>query len=212
MATTNYTVPGDHEQATGKEMAEAQWHIENATLDVTQFMQAVPEGAALADAEVFTPEGEAMPLSSLWAERPALLVTGSMTCPPSRRLNPVTSKLAEEFGDRLNVAVLYIIDAHPSGDLCPYTGTDWVTTTNQEEGVLIRQPRDQEERNSRAGEYRTTLELSVPVLVDNMRNEAWAALGKSPHTAVLVNTSGQGLEYQTWFHPDELKARLVQLV
>lgn len=119
---------------------EAQWHIENATIDVTQFMVGIRTGETVADAEVFTPQGEAIRLASQWADGPALLVTGSMTCPPSRRLNPATSGIIDEFGDRLNVVVLYVVDAHPSGDRCPYTGTDWVTQTNREEGILIRQP------------------------------------------------------------------------
>ena len=191
-------------------VSEEQQHIANATVDVSQFMTGVAPGSAVADAEVCTPEGEGVRLSALWAERPALVVTGSLTCPPSRLLNPATAALANEYAERLNVAVLYVIDAHPKGDRCPYTGTDWVTETNEDEGILIRQPRDQQERNGRAAEYRQLLGLPQ-VLVDNMDNGAWAALGKAPNTAVVIGTDGRCLACQDWFRPDELRQALADL-
>lgn len=193
-------------------VSEEEWHIQNATIDITQFMVGVEEGAPVADAEVFTLDGDSISLASHWADKPALIVTGSMTCPPSRKLNPATSEILEEFGDRLNVAVLYVMDAHPSGDVCPYTGTDWVTKTNREEGVLMRQPRDQGERNGRAREYRDALNLDVAVLVDNMDNLGWAAIGKAPNIAVLVGEDGKCRLCQDWFRPEALRERLHSLL
>jgi len=192
-------------------MSEAQWHIQNATVDIRQFMTGVPEGQPVADAAVFRPGGAACTLSSLWRERPALIVTGSLTCPPSRRLNPATGEIADTFAGRLNVVLLYVVDAHPNGDCCPYTGTDWVTATNQEEGVLIRQPRDQDERNRRAAEYQALLGLTVEVVVDNMEDTGWAAVGRAPNTAVLVGTDGRCMHYQTWFRPEEFGTALERI-
>ena len=200
----------DHDSAQAREIAEAEWHIKNATVDVASFIVGVPVGSQIADAEVFLPAGDALTLASLWAEQPALIVTGSLTCPPSRRMNPLTSRIAEQFAGRLNVAVLYVLDAHPSGDHCPYTGTDWVTISNKDEKILIRQPRDQAERNSRALEYQERLTLTQMLLVDNMDNTAWAALGKSPNAAILVKTDGTCLACQHWFEPDGLMDMLEQ--
>jgi len=197
--------PADHDKFVDAEMAEAAWHIENATLDVSRFMQPVPVGAAIGDAEVFTPDGEPSTLSALWAERPALIIGGSLTCPPSRRLNPATSAIAEHFAGRVRVVVLYVIDAHPDGDLCPYTGTAWPHRANRAEKILIRQPRDQAERCARAREYRDLLRLQVDVVVDNMDNTAWAALGRSPNAAVLVGTDGRCRAWQDWFRPDGIE-------
>jgi len=196
----------------GQLVSEEQWHIENAKIDIAQFMVGVEHGAPVPDAEVFTPEGDAVSLAAHWADKPALIVTGSMTCPPSRKLNPATSEILKEFGDRLNVAVLYVLDAHPSGDTCPYTGTDWVTKTNREEGILIRQPRDQDERNGRAREYRDALDLKAAVLVDNMDNLGWAAVGKAPNIAVLVGEDGKCRLCQDWFRPEALREQLASLL
>ncbi len=202
----------DEEIDVRKWVSEEEWHLKNATTDITQFMVGVDEGQQVPDAEVYTPDGQAVRLASQWADKPALIITGSMTCPPSRELNPATNKILESFGDRLNVAVLYVMDAHPSGDLCPYTGTDWTTQTNRDEGILIRQPRDQDERNGRAREYREKLGLDATVLVDNMQNSGWVAVGKSPNTAVLVGSDGTCRVCQDWFRPEALRARLGELL
>jgi hypothetical protein len=132
------------------------------------------------------------------------LLTGSLTCPPSRLYNPAINNLREEFGDRINMAVLYVIDAHPSGSVCPYTGTDWLTKDNKDAGLLVRQPTKQNERNALAAKYREQLGLKVPVLVDNMENSAWEALGRSPNMAVLINKNSECAVFQDWFQPEVL--------
>jgi len=195
-----------------KWVSEEQWHIENATVDVSQFMTGVAPGARVPDTMVYTPEGAETTLHKLWTDKPALILTGSISCPPARALNAAANALQDEFGAQLQVAVLYVIDAHPDGDLCPYTGTSWVTQTNQDEDVLIRQPRDQAERNALAVRYRELLDIKAPVLVDNMDNTAWAALGKSPNTAMLINTGGQCEYCELWFRPDELRVALPGLL
>ena len=204
MPDTDKSNSQNHGEFVEREMSEAEWHIKNATTDVTQFMRPVADGETVGDATVYTPDGQSMALSSLWADKPALIVTGSMTCPPSRRLNPATTAISGQFADRVQVAVLYVIDAHPSGDRCPYTGTDWTTQTNRDENILIRQPRDQAERCERAREYRELLGLDSTVVVDGMENSAWAALGKSPNMAILIGTDGVCLICQDWFRPDHL--------
>ncbi len=206
MSGADEWMPADHDEFVDREMAEAEWHIENATLDVSRFMRPVSVGAVIGDADVFTPDGEPSTLSALWARRPALIIGGSLTCPPSRRLNPATTAIAAHLADRVRVIVLYVVDAHPDGDLCPYTGTTWPHQTNQAEKILIRQPRDQAERCRRAREYRDLLRLRAEVVVDNMDNTAWAALGRSPNAAVLVDTDGRCRAWQDWFRPDRIEA------
>jgi thiol-disulfide isomerase/thioredoxin len=197
-------------------MAEAEWHLENATTDLSEFMRPLAKGKVIGEAygviiaevEVCTPEGEKCFLADTWRGRPVLLLTGSLSCPPSRLYNPVINDLREEFGDRINMAVLYVIDAHPSGAPCPYTGTDWLTKDNQEEAVLVRQPAKQNNRNALAAKYREQLGLKVPVLVDNMDNTAWQALGRSPNMAVLIDKNSQCAVFQDWVQPDALRELL----
>jgi thiol-disulfide isomerase/thioredoxin len=200
----------------GEWIAEEQWHIENATTDLSEFKQPLTAGEVIGEAygviisevEVSTPEGEQCFLADTWRGRPVLLLTGSLSCPPSRRFNPAINELREEFGDRINMAVLYVIDAHPTGSPCPYTGTDWLTKDNKEEAILVRQPAKQNNRNKLAGKYREQLGLKVPVLVDNMENSAWKALGRSPNMAVLIDKSSQCAVFQDWFKPETLRELL----
>ncbi|MGI9308180.1 MAG: deiodinase-like protein [Gammaproteobacteria bacterium] len=195
-----------------KWVSEEQWHIENATVDVRQFMTGLNVGDVVADAPVYSPEGVETALSTLWSAKPALLLSGSISCPPSRALNPAANTLQQEFGEQLQLAVLYVIDAHPDGDLCPYTGTSWLSKTNEDENVRVAQPRDQAERNALAARYRDLLGLQVPVLVDNMDNTGWAALGKAPNTVVLVDTAGRCRHCDVWFRPAELPQVLIPLL
>jgi hypothetical protein len=134
-----------------------------------------------------------------------LLVTGSLTCPPSRRTLPDTAAVLDEYKKRLNVAVLYVIDAHPKGDLSPYSGEEWVTKKNIEEGILIRQPRNQDERISRAVELQELLGLSAPIMVDNMDNIGWESIGNRPNSATLISKDGTVLEHQKWFDNENIR-------
>jgi thiol-disulfide isomerase/thioredoxin len=197
-------------------IAEEKWHLENATTDLSQFMRPLSPGEVIGEAfgvtisevEVCTPEGEKCFLADTWRGRPVLLLTGSLSCPPSRRFNPAINDLREEFGARINMAVLYVIDAHPSSSASPYTGTDWLTKDNKDEAVLVRQPAKQNDRNALAAKYRERLGLKVPVFVDTMENAAWKALGCSPNMAVLIDKSSKCAVFQDWFNPDELREML----
>lgn len=193
-----------------KEIAESEWHIANATVDVSEFIKEFPVGEIVRDTEVFDIEGQPLQLASLWARRPLLIVNGSLSCPPSRRLNAAVNQIAMRYADTLRVIMLYVIEAHPDGDVCPYTGTDWLSQTNENEAVRVRQPRDLFERCRRAAELRNSLGLQVQVVVDSMHNEAWAATGKSPNSALLVSMDGECLISQQWFAPDDLVTSLDQ--
>lgn len=169
-------------------------------LEPDKFCRGVPVGEPMPDARVSTTTGEARSLAQLWARESVLLVTGSITCPPSRRTAPAASTLVEPYPD-LRAVVLYVIDAHPSGEANPYTGVEWVTEENRKEGILIPQPREQAERIRRAEEYRDLLGLESEVLVDAMENPAWEAMGRGPNTAILVGPGGTVLACQEWFDP-----------
>lgn len=162
-------------------------------------------GTQVPDIDVYDLSGKAVRLSSLWADKPVLLVTGSLTCPPSRRTLPDTRAILDEYKKRLNVAVLYVIDAHPKGDLSPYSGEEWVTKTNIEEGILIRQPRNQDERISRAVELQELLGLSAPIMVDDMDNIGWESIGNRPNSATLISKDGIVLEHQKWFDNENIR-------
>ncbi len=184
-------------------LAEEQWHRENATVDMSVLMQPLTAGADVPAVALYDATGASFRLSSLWSEKPALLITGSLTCPPSRRLCAVANELQAAHPE-LNVAIIYVIDAHPTGSPCPYTGTDWPGRDNLAEGVCYPQPATLPDRLGLAAQFVETLEITVPVFIDNMENETWHALGRAPNAAVLVGTDGCCLAGQVWFRPDDI--------
>ncbi len=162
-------------------------------------------GDQVPEIEVYDLNGTSVRLSSLWADKPVLLVTGSLSCPPSRKSLPSTALLLDEYRDRLNVAVLYVIDAHPKGDPSPYYGEERVKKRNVKEGISIRQPRSQEERISRAAELKKLLGSSAPILVDNMENIGWENIGKRPNSATLISKGGTVLAQKKWFDDESIR-------
>jgi hypothetical protein len=99
-------------------------------------------GEPVSDLTVYTHGGEPRHLSEPWANQPVLLITTSLTCPVARQRTPAAEKIASQFRDRLSVVMLYTIEAHPSGDPSPYAdGQEWLTSQNEQEGILRRQPR-----------------------------------------------------------------------
>ena len=168
-----------------------------------KFCQGVPLGSTMPDIPLSSITGNISTLSEIWSGQLALLVTGSISCPPSRRTVPEAFSLEQRF-PCLRSAVIYVIDAHPSGEANPYTGVEWVTEENRAAGILVSQPVDQAERSRLAREYQRLLSLESEVLVDGMDNQAWQAMGSGPNTAVVVDDQGRVLACQEWFEPDTL--------
>lgn len=165
-------------------------------------------GYQLSEYQVYTLDGEKSRLADLWKEKPVLLITGSLSCPPTRKSLNHTSKLISKFKDRLNIAILYVIDAHPKGDPSPYSGKEWIPKENYTDKILIPQPKEQSQRNERANELNKLLGLEVPVLVDNMDNLNWKNLGQMPNAGILIDTNGKIIAKQKWFKAKKMARRI----
>src|SRR5947207_531598 len=79
-------------------------------------------GEQLPDLMLRTLEDEPQQLSDAWYSQPALLLASSFTCPKSRSRWPDAKEIAKNYSDKLNVLIIYVIEAHPVGDVCPYKG------------------------------------------------------------------------------------------
>jgi hypothetical protein len=62
--------------------------------------QGVVAGQAIPDLEVVTLEGKPTRLSTLWQEKPTLLVTASLTCGRARERQPWVTDVAKKYADR----------------------------------------------------------------------------------------------------------------
>jgi len=165
----------------------------------------VPTGGILPDLTARTLEGEKVSLSSIWKDGPVVFVTASLSCPVSRRAVPLLKYLEQDFPGRLKLVVIYTIEAHPTGDPSPYSGKEWVTLKNREENILVAQPKTDEERRLLAERFVKLVNPPVPLLIDSMKNEIWAALGAGPNMAVLADNTGRVRAKQDWFRYTKLK-------
>jgi hypothetical protein len=113
---------------------------------------------------VYTLDGKPAPLSSTWKDKPALIVTASITCPIAKRSCPSLVFKEHDFGDQVNAVILYTIEAHPRDGRSPY---------GPFKGKRSQFPHDQpdtlEQRLELARAFAAGIE-GVPVLVDKMSN------------------------------------------
>ena len=158
-----------------------------------------------------TIEGGEQPLADAWRERPALLLTSSLTCPKLRSRWPDMAKIAAKYGTKVNVVVLYVIEAHPDRDICPYKGVVDVTEENLRDDILRRQPATLDERLKLAADFKKRLDVNVPIYVDGLDNVAWKALGGGPNMAILVR-DGVVVTRQGWFAAGELRSEIDDLL
>jgi cytohesin len=169
-------------------------------------------GDQLPDLSLRTMKGEPQRLSDAWKGGPALLVTSSLTCPKSRSRWPELKTLVEKYDGKLNIVVVYVIEAHPVGSICPYKGVEDITPENERDGILRKQPQTEEDRLELAQEFKRLLRIQAPIYVDNLKDEAWKALGGAPNLALLVNEKGIVVARQGWFEGKGTEAAIERLL
>lgn len=162
-------------------------------------------GEAAPDFSLQTVDGKTVKASMLWAQKPLVLMTGSHTCPVFRGKAAAFESLAKEFADRANFIVIYTIEAHPKGDPSPYSGKEWVTPKNEQERILLPQPKSQAERATVAKSCIAKEKLTVPVVVDTMENTVWKAYGSAPNCAYVVDRGGKIVDAEPWMEPARLR-------
>lgn len=151
-------------------------------------------------------------LARAWKDRPALIVTSSLTCPVARRKFESLRQIAREYHGRLWVVIVYTVEAHPEGSPSPYSGKEWVTPRNEREGILRAQPQTIEQRIALAREFRDRMKVNVAIGVDPMDNAVWTSLGGGPNLAVLVDTGGKVVAKHGWFDAGTMKRSIETLL
>ncbi len=162
-------------------------------------------GDQLPDLNLRTLKGEPQHLGDAWRGGPALIVTSSFTCPKSRSRWPELKAIADKYGEKLNVAIVYVIEAHPVGSVCPYKGIEEVTPENERDGILRHQPKTLDDRLDLAREFKRYLRIEPPIYIDTLDNQAWKAFGAAPNKAFLVDQNGIVMARQGWFDGKSLQ-------
>jgi tetratricopeptide (TPR) repeat protein len=143
-------------------------------------------------------------LAQLRGEGPVLLVFGSYTCPNFRGAADTLNKLYPEYKDRLPFYLIYIREAHST--------TDWASTRNQREGIVLPPATNMNEREDHATMCVRKLHIEFPTLLDSMNGAAEKAYAAWPSKAYLIDQRGRiafstALDEQD-FHPEGLEAAL----
>ncbi len=164
--------------------------------------EGIEVGSVMPEIEVYSPQGKAVQLSRLWESRPTVLVAASVSCGPSCQGLPDLGAIAEHFGEEVWVAVLYVVEAHPSEGDSPYNGGGSGRGKSKAKSPSqngISQPGTIEERLANARQLISRHNPKTPVVIDNIENDAWRAVGEGPNIAVLIGQGGILLERQGWF-------------
>jgi type I thyroxine 5'-deiodinase len=114
----------------------------------------------------------------------------------------------EALGSRAAFYVVYIAEAHAEDG--------WQTTSNRQEGVVIKQHTTLEERRAAAHRCARELALTIPMLIDGMDDAACRAFSAWPERIYIIDRDGR-IAYQGGhgpydFHPEEARAALEALV
>ncbi len=91
--------------------------------------------------------------------------------------------LRQQYADRAEFLYVYIKEAHPEDE--------WQMGSNEEEGVVYRQPKTLEERRALAQEFIATMDVETTTLVDDIQNTANACYAAWPERIYVIDTEGR---------------------
>lgn len=121
-----------------------------------------------------------------------------------------TETLQAEYGDRIQLVIIYTLEAHPVGSPSPYSGEEWTTpASTDEEDCPLAQPETYDQRVAQATQMTEELGITVPVLIDEMDNPAWCTYGPAPNIAYLIGRDGVVIEKQGWYQPRTMETAMV---
>jgi tetratricopeptide (TPR) repeat protein len=148
--------------------------------------------------------GGSVTLAQLRKSGPILLVFGSYTCPNFRAAAGTLNKLYPEYKNQIPFYLIYIREAHST--------TDWASTRNEREGIVLKPAANMQERRDHATMCVRKLHVEFPALLDSMSGAAEKAYSAWPSKAYLLDKQGRvvfstGLDEQD-FHPEQLEAAL----
>ena len=108
------------------------------------------------------------------------------------------------YRDRVEFFVVYVREAHPEDG--------WVLSANREQEIALPDPSSPDERAGVAATCAARFAIRIPILVDELDDEAARAYGGWPDRLYLIGRDGriafQGEEGPMGFRPEELEAAI----
>ena len=119
----------------------------------------------------------------------------------------MTEELIDKYGkDVINFVIAYVIEPHPHGQICPYTGNFWLNyPANYDiDGQPLYQPDHYWWRIDQAKKMKSALLdkpglQDIPVIVDRMDNPVWCTYGPAPNNAYFIDVDGTVIEKLGWY-------------
>jgi hypothetical protein len=125
---------------------------------------------------------ERVRLSGFRNHKPVALIFGSFSWPPFRAQAGHLETLYQRFGDHMAFFVIYIREAHPTDE--------WLVESNEHDNVLYTQPTTMEERTGVASACALRLDLTIPMLIDDLDNSTDRQYYALPDRLYLVGRDG----------------------
>ncbi|HET6246038.1 MAG: T9SS type A sorting domain-containing protein [Bacteroidetes bacterium] len=164
-------------------------------------------GDTIADFTFYTPAGNPVHIQAELAEgKPILLVAGNYTCPVYRDKMPVLNYIYNTYPNDIKIFIVNVVEAHPINGPSPYSGSVWVTSQNQQQGVLYEQPKTYGQRKTLVNTMLSNMTILPTVLLDGPCNNWWEYFGPAPNNAYLIKPNGVVYTKHAWFHksPDNM--------
>jgi len=139
---------------------------------------AAAPGNSIPAFELITTGGDRLVNRDIFADRPVILVFGSMTCPMTASSTPSVQDLYEEFGDRVKFVMLYVREAHP--------------------GENFSQAETMDDKLESARALKAFYGIEWTVAADNVDGDLHRALDPKPNAVYLMNSKGDILFRSLW--------------
>lgn len=143
-------------------------------------------------------------LSEALDDKAMLLVSGSYTCPRFRANLNELEEILIDFGEYLDVWIVYCVEAHPIDDISPYFGFVNPSTLNTTLGIEYNQPDIYADRRTTVEDMLADLDIPAPVLLDTPCNDWWDVYGPAENNAYLIDQSGEIVIKHGWLNNFQL--------
>jgi hypothetical protein len=116
--------------------------------------------------------------------------------------------LHRRYGDRVQFLAIYVREAHPTDG--------WRMTSNDRVGISIAQPQDPSARTAVAQRCGAALQISMPLLVDEIDDRVGHAYSGMPDRLYVIDRDGRvaykGGRGPFGFKPGEMEQALLLLL
>jgi hypothetical protein len=124
--------------------------------------------------------------------KPIFLISGSYTCPITRKEIHYFDSLAYAYRYAVKFFFIYTMEAHPHyPDLSPYENKLDIRPANLRDSIIYRQPQTYGQRKKLEKLLISKTKLKMPVFIDSPSNQWLNTYGALPNLAYLMDTSGK---------------------